>query len=62
MFSFSSFCSIIDLYLLIPNVISKIFNLITKLLIPIEIPSKETKTEIETHAVTAEAKIRKYSI
>ena len=62
MFSFSSFCSIIDLYFLIPNVISKIFNLITKLLIPIEIPSKETKTVIETHAVTAEAKIRKYSI
>ena len=35
---------------------------ISKLVIPIEIPSKEAKAEIEIHPVIAEGKIRKCSI
>ena len=38
---------IIDLYFLIPAVISQIFNRIAELAIPIIMPSKEAKAEIE---------------
>ena len=47
--------------MLIPAVIAQIFNHITELIIPIEIPTKEAKAEIEIHLVTTEAKIRNKS-
>ena len=53
---------ITDLYLLIPAVTAQIFNSIAEFVIPIRIPSKEAKAAIEIHPVTAENKIRKYSI
>ena len=53
---------IIDLHFLIPAVIAQVFNPIADLVIPIGIPSKETKTEIEIHPVIVEAKIRTCSI
>ena len=43
-------------YLLILAVIVQILNPTTELLIPIGIPSKEAKTEIEIHPVVVEAK------
>ena len=43
---FSCFSLIIDLYFLIPAVITQGFNLIAELAIPIAIPTKEAKTEI----------------
>ena len=49
-------------YFLIPAVISHIFNPIAELVIPIGIPIKEAKAEIEIHPVIVEAKIRKCSI
>ena len=52
---------IADLYFLIPAVIAQIFNPIAELVIPLRIPSKEEKEEIEIHLVLAEAKIRKCS-
>ena len=45
---------IIDLYFLIPAVITQIFNKITELVITIGIPTKEAKTEVETHPVIEE--------
>ena len=51
-----------DLYVLIPAIIVQIFNPISEIVIPIGIPSKESKEEIKTHPVIAEAKIRKSSI
>ena len=56
------FFFIIDLYFLITAIVAQTFNTITKLAIPIGIPTKEAKAEIEIHPVTAEAKIRKCSI
>ena len=56
---FFLFFLIIDL---IPAVIAQIFNPITEFVIPIEIPTKETKAEIEIHPVTIEAKMRTCSI
>ena len=53
---------ITDLYFLIPAVITQIFNPITELVIPMGIPTKEAKGEIETHPVTVEIKISKCSI
>ena len=50
---------IIDLYSLIPAAILQILKPVAEFVIPIEIPSKEEKVEIEIHSVTAEAKIRK---
>ena len=41
------FFLIIDLYLLIPEVISQIFNPIAELIIPTRIPTKEAKAEIQ---------------
>ena len=55
------FLLIIDLYFLLPAVIAQIFNHIAELVIPIGIPSKEAKSEIEIYPVIAEAKIRKSS-
>ena len=57
-----SFPIFIDLYFLIPGVIGKIFNLFPELVIPIGIPIKEAKSEIEIHSVIVEAKIRKLLI
>ena len=37
----------IDLYLLIPEVISQIFNPNAELVIPVRIPTKEAKAEIQ---------------
>ena len=51
------FSSIIDLYVLIPTVITQMFNPIVQLAIPIGIPTKEAKAEIETHPVIVEIKI-----
>ena len=45
----SFFFLIIDLYFVIPAVIAQIFNPILELVIPIGIPSKEAKAEIEIH-------------
>ena len=53
---------IIDLYFLIPAAVAQIFNPIAEFAIPIRIPSKEAKAEIDIHAVTEEAKTRKCSI
>ena len=52
----------IDLYFIILAVIAHIFNPIVELAIPIGIPTKEEKAEMETHPVVVEAKIRKCSI
>ena len=53
---------IIDLYFLIPAAVAQIFNPIAEFAIPIRIPSKEAKAEVDIHAVTEEAKMRKCSI
>ena len=45
-----------------PAVIAQVFHPITELVIPIRIPIKEAKAEIEIHPKMAEAKIRKRSI
>ena len=59
---FFFFFIIIDLYFLIPAAIAQIFNHIAELAVPIEIPIKKAKPEIEIHPVIVEAKIRKCSI
>ena len=41
---------------------AQIFYPTAELAMPIEILTEETKTEIETHPVTAETKIRKCSV
>ena len=48
---FLFFSLIIDSYFLIPAVIAQTFNPIAELLIPIGIPIKEAKAEIEIHPV-----------
>ena len=53
---------IIDLCFLIPQVFAQIFNSIAEQRIPIGIPRKEAKVEIEIHPVIAVAKIRKCSM
>ena len=40
---------IIDLYVLIPIVITQIFNPTVELVIPIGIPTKEARADMETH-------------
>ena len=57
-----SFFLIVDFYFLILAVIAQIFDPIAELVIPIGIPYKEVKAEIEIHSVIAEDKIRKCSI
>ena len=52
----------IDLYLLIPAVITQLFNPIAELVMPVGIQAKKAKAKIEVHSVTAEAKISKCSI
>ena len=59
---FFFFFLIIDLQFLIPADIAQIFNHIAELVIPIGIPIKEVKAEIEIHPVIVEVKIRKCSI
>ena len=59
---FFFFFFIIQLYFLTPAFIEQIFNPIAELVIPIGIPSKEVKAEIEQHPVIVGAKIRKCSI
>ena len=43
-------------------VITKVFNLIAELIIPIGIPTKEAKVEVETHLVTVKIKRSKCSL
>ena len=52
---------IIDLCFLIATVITQIFNPTADLVIPIGIPTKEAKAEMETHLVIADPTIRKGS-
>ena len=59
---FFFFFLIIDSYFLTPAVIIQIFSPIAELVIPIGIPNKEAKAEIEIHPVIVEAKMRKCSI
>ena len=59
---FFIFSLIIDLYFLIPAAIAQSFNPIAKLVVPVGIPSKEAKAEIEIHPAIVQAKIRKFSI
>ena len=47
---------------LIFAVIAQFFNPIVELVIPIGIPTKEAKVEMETHPVVAEITISKWSI
>ena len=56
------FFLIMGLYFLIPAVIILIFNIISELVIPIGIPTKEQKVEMETHPVIVEVTISKWSI
>ena len=49
------FFLVIELQFLIPVAIAQILNPIGELVIPIGIPSKEAKTEIEVHPVFVEA-------
>ena len=52
-----------DLYFLIPAaVITQIFTPIAELVILIEIPTKKSKSEMETHSVIAEVIISECSI
>ena len=55
------FSLMIDLYFLIPAVIAKIFKPIAEIVIPIRIPTKEAKAEIEVHPVIVKASMRKCS-
>ena len=45
------FFLIIDLYFLVPAVIAEMFNAIAELVIPLGIPIKEAKTEIQINPV-----------
>ena len=56
------FFLIIDLHFLIPAVTRQVFNPIAELVIPIGIPTKEEKAEIQIHPVIVEPKIRELSI
>ena len=51
----------IDLYFLIPTVITLVFKPTAELVMLTGKPSNEANTEIETQPVTAEIKRRKYS-
>ena len=56
------FFGIIDLFFLIPAVVTQIFNPTAELLNTMGIPTKEEKAEMETHPVTVKTKISKFSI
>ena len=58
---FFLFFLFIDLNFIIPAVVTQIFNPVAELVIPIGIPTKEAKAEMETHSVIAEIKISDYS-
>ena len=60
--SFFFFFLIIDLHFLIPAVIAETFTVVAELAIPTGISTEEAKTEIETHPVTVEVRISKYSV
>ena len=51
-----------ELHVLIPAVITQIFTSIAEIVIPIEIPIKEAKAEIETHPVIIKIIISECSI
>ena len=51
---FFFFLLIIDLYFVVPAIITQFFNAITELVSPIGISTKEAKAEIETHAIAVE--------
>ena len=53
---------LIDLYFLIPAVTGQTLNPIAELVIPLGIPVKEEKAEIEIYPVIVETKIRKCPI
>ena len=59
---FFLFFLIIDLYFLIVAAITQIFYSAAELVIPIGIPTKEAKAEIEAHPVIAETETRKFNI
>ena len=54
---FFFFFLIVDLCFLIGAVIAQIFNPIAELVIPIGIPTKEAKAEMETHPVIVETSV-----
>ena len=58
---FFLFFLIIHLYVLIPVFISQILNPISELVILIEVPTKEAKTEMEIHPVIVEITISECS-
>ena len=51
------FFLIINLYFLLPAFIAHIFNPTAELVIPIGMPSKEAKAEIQIHSIIVENKI-----
>ena len=55
--NFFFFFLVINLHFLIPVVIPEFFIATEELLIPIGIPTKEAKPEMETHLVIAKGKI-----
>ena len=55
---FFLFFLVIDLYFSILTVVVQTFNPIAELVIPIGIPRKEAKAEMEIHPITVETKIR----
>ena len=59
---FFFFFLIIGLYFLIPAVVTQIFNPIEEFVIPIGIPTKDAKEEMESHPLNVEIKISKCSI
>ena len=56
------FFFIIDLYFLIPAVITQMLYPIAKLIIPIGIPTEEVKVEIGTHPVIVGTTTSEWSI
>ena len=54
---FFFFFLVIDLHFLIPAVIAQISNSIAELVIPIGVPIKEEKAEMETNPVSVEIAI-----
>ena len=56
---FFSFFLIIDLYFFISAAIAQLLNPTAEIVIPIRIPAKKAKAEIEKHPVNAEAKTKK---
>ena len=52
--SYFFFFLIIDLYFLLPALITQLFNRVAELVIPRGIPTIQAKAEMETHPVTVE--------